>query len=167
MDLDGGGLRARVLVLGGAPLAAPGADGGDVGEIALLVGAVGAGGELDKAVEGHVHPGAAGVVLLHEVGVDAAEDSLVGDDQDVLGPLELHDDRLQPGHHVPIRLPAPVPVVVLVLVARHEVLRIRVLDLLVRHPVARAGIQFIQRLPLELVVVGGEVARRLYRSFQG
>lgn len=42
--------------------------------------------------------------LVQEVGQEAAHDGLVADDQDVLLPLQLHDDWLQPLHQVFIRL---------------------------------------------------------------
>lgn len=38
--------------------------------------------------------------LIQEVGQEAAHDSLVGDNEDIALPLQLHDDRLQPLHQV-------------------------------------------------------------------
>jgi hypothetical protein len=78
---------------------------------------------------------------------------LMRDDQDVLGPLQLHDNRLEPYHHVAVRLAAAVPVVVLVVVARRKVVGVAVLDLLVRQTVADARVKLVQRFPLQLVVV--------------
>lgn len=42
--------------------------------------------------------------LVQEVGQEAAHDGLVADDQNVLLPLQLHDDRFQPLHQVLIGL---------------------------------------------------------------
>lgn len=136
-----------------ATLSAPRADGRDVGLPSLLVGAVCPGGELDERVQRHVHPGTLGLVLLHEVGVDASQDRLVRHDQDVLAALQLHDDGLEADHHVTVRLAPAVPVVVLVLVAGCEVVGEPVLDLLVREPVAYTRVELVERLPLQLVVV--------------
>lgn len=146
------------------------AHGRDVGLEALLLGAVGAGRQLDERVQRDLHPGALLLRDVHVVGVDAAEDGLVRDDDDVLAALELHDDGLQPDDHVAVRLPAPITVVVLVVVARLEVLRVAVRDLLVREAVAEARVQLVQRLPFELVVAlwgRGEEAGRLDRAFEG
>jgi hypothetical protein len=84
----------------------------------------------------------------------------VGDDEDVLAALELHDDGLKTDDDVAVRLAAAVSVVVLVLVAGGEVLGEAVLDLLVRQAIADAGIELIQGLPLQLIVVRGEEASR-------
>lgn len=143
-----------------------GAHGGDIGLVALLVGAVGLGGQLDEGMQRHLHPGRALLGHVHEVSVDAAQHGLVGDDDDVLGPLELHDDGLEPDHEVAVRLAAAVAVVVLVVVARPEVVRVARLDVLVREPVAHARVQLVQRLPLELLVALGQEPRRLDRALE-
>lgn len=153
-------LRGRVLVLRRAALGAPRAHGRYVGLPPLLDGAVGLGRELDEGVQGHIHPGALGLVLLHEVCVDAAQDGLVGDDEDVLATLELHDDGLETDDDVAVRFAAAVSVVVLVIVAGGEVLGEAVLDLLVCQAIADAGIELVQGLPLQLIVVRGEEASR-------
>ncbi len=44
--------------------------------------------------------------LVQEVGQQTSHDGLVTDDQDVLLPLQLHDDRLQTLHEVFVRLHA-------------------------------------------------------------
>jgi hypothetical protein len=84
----------------------------------------------------------------------------VADDEYVLAALEFHYDGLETDDHVAVRLAAAVAVVVLVVVARREVVRVPVLDLLVRQPVADARVQLVEGLPLQLVVVLGEVPRR-------
>lgn len=147
-----------------------GADGRDVGLEALLLGGVCAGRQLDERVQGDLHPGALLLLDVHVVGVDAAEDGLVSDDDDVLAALELHDDGLEPDDHVAVRLPASIAVVVLVVVARLEVLRVDVRDLLVREAVAEARVELVQGLPFELVVAiwgRGEEAGRLDGALEG
>ena len=99
---DGVGAIGGILVLGDAAFSAPRADGRDLRIVALLLGAVGARGQLDERVERDGHPRGVGLRLLHEVGVDAAQHGLVGHDEDVLRALELHDDGLQADHHVAI-----------------------------------------------------------------
>ena len=170
------GVARRVLVLGDAAFAAPGADSGDLGVVPLLLRAVGPRGQLDEGVQRDRHPGRVGLRLLHEVGVDAAQHGLVRDDQDVLRPLKLHDDGLQADHHVAIprmgwlavgeiaigdknsRLATSVAVVVLVVIARCKVLGIQLRDLLVGQAVANSRVKLIQRLPLQLVIGLGEEA---------
>lgn len=58
--------------------------------------------------------------LVQEIGQQAAHDGLVTDDQHVLLPLQLHDDRLQPLHQVLIGL-------------RHKERRIRQVESTVLH----------------------------------
>ena len=70
------------------------------------------------------------------------------DDEDVLAALQLHDDGLQPRHHVAVAFASTVPVVVLVLVARLEVVRIKIRYLLIRHAVANASVELVEGLPL-------------------
>lgn len=139
------------MVLRCAPLRPPRAHGGDVGLELLDLDAVGLGRQLHERVQRHLHPGTAGLVDLHEVGKDAAHDGLVGDDQDVLRPLQLHHDGLQADDDVAVRLAAPVAVVVLVVVARPEVFGVLLVDLLICHAVAVARVELVERLPLQLL----------------
>lgn len=152
-------LGCWVLVLGGASLAPPGADRGDVGLIANLLGAIGAGGQLDEGMKGNVHPGALSLVLLHEVSVDAAQNGLVSDDENVFTSLQFHNNRLKADDDVAIRLSATVAVVVLVFITSSKVLGISVLDLLVSQTVTHARVKLVKGLPLELVVVLRKEAR--------
>jgi hypothetical protein len=153
----GRALRAfcgEFLMLRRRALSAPGRDGGDIGLEALLLGAVGAGGQLEEGVEGNFHPGRLLLGNVHEVGVDAAQNGLVGDDDDVLAALEFHDDGLQADDHVAIRLTAAVAVVVLVFIAGGEVLRVLLGNFLVGEAIADAGVQFVEGLPFQLFEAG-------------
>ena len=42
------------------------------------------------------------MVFVHEVGVDAAEDGLVGYDENVFAALEFHDDGFEADHYVAV-----------------------------------------------------------------
>lgn len=53
-----------------------------------------------------------------QVGIQAPQDGLVTDDEDVLLPLEFENDRFEADHDVAVRLAAAVAVVELVVVAR-------------------------------------------------
>jgi hypothetical protein len=60
----------------------------------------------------------------------------VGDNDDVLAALQLHDDGLQADDHVAVRLTAAVAVVVLVFVAGGEVLGVLLGNFLVGEAIA-------------------------------
>jgi hypothetical protein len=111
-------------------------------------------------VSTYSHPRTIALILLHKVRIDAPNNRLMAHNQNILAPLQLHDDRLQPDHHIPIALPAPIAIVILVVVAVLKVLRVRLLDLGVRHAVADAGVELVERLPLQLGVGGREETRR-------
>lgn len=142
-----------VLMLGSAALPSPSADGFDASTHPLDLGPVRAGRQLDQGVQWDVHPGAGALVLLSKVGVNTSENGLVGDYENILRPLQLHDDGLQSNDHVPVRLAPTVTIVVLVLVASLEISGVNVLDFLVGHAIAHAGVKLVECLPLELVVV--------------
>lgn len=71
----------------------------------------------------------------------------MSNNKDILLPLQLHNDRFQPHHHIPITLPAPIPIIELVIVPRLIVLRVLFLDLLVCHAIAHARVELVERLP--------------------
>ena len=135
-----------------AAFGAEGADGGDIRLEALFLSTVRSGREFDQRVQGNLHPGGLLLRDIHVVGVDAPQDRLMRDDDDVLAALQLHDDRLEADHDIPVAFAAAVAVIVFVLVARSEVFRVAALDFRVREPVAGAGIEFVERLPFQFVV---------------
>ena len=107
---------------------------------------------------------------VHKVRINAPQYSLMRNDDDILAPLQLHDDRLQADHDVPVRLPAAIPIVVLVLVARGKVLGILSGDLFVGHAVANARVELVEGLPLEFrvgVLGSREEARGANRAAEG
>lgn len=118
----------HLVMLRHTPLRPPRTNSRDVGFELLDLRPVGLRGELEEGVQGHLHPGAAVLGQLHEVGQDAAHDGLVGDDDDVLAALEFHDDGLEAEDDVAVGLAAAVAVVVLVVVAGFEVFGVFVGD---------------------------------------
>lgn len=153
-------------MLRGAALASPSTDGWDVGFVTDLLGAISARSKLDQCVQGNIHPGALGLILLHEVSIHASQYSLVSDDEDVLATLKFHDDGLKTDDNVAIRLSATVAVVVLVFITCGKVLRVSILNLLVSQTVADTRVKFVKCLPLKLVVVRREEARSCNGSSQ-
>lgn len=73
---------------------------------------------------------------IHEICIDASNNGLVGDDDDVVASFQLHNDRLQSNDYIAIRLSTPVSVIVFVLISRRKILRVRLLDFTIRHPIA-------------------------------
>ena len=88
---------------------------------------------------------------------------------DILAPLQLHDDRFQPNYDVAVGLSATVTIVILVIVAGFEVFRILFCDVGVGEAIADARIELVECFPFELAVafVGGcEEASRLNGTFE-
>lgn len=156
-----------ILVSRRAAFAPPRADRGDVGGFHHLLGMIRLGSQLDQGMEGNRHPWAQLLVLLHEIGIDAADDGLVADDQNILAPLQLHDDGLESDDDIAIRLAASVAVVVLVFVAGREILGEGILDFLVGHTIADTGVELVKGFPLQLVVVLGKVTCRRDGTLEG
>ncbi len=144
-------LRSESLLLGGRALLTVGGHGRDVGGETFLHCAISLGCQLNQSMQRHLHPGRLFLADVLEVGVDATEDSLVSDDEDVVGTLELHDDGFEADDNVAVRLPTPVAVVVLVRVALLEVFRVLLLDLLISQSVTHPRIDLVQSFPLALV----------------
>ena len=139
------------LVFCGAAFLPKGADGRNVRFEALFLGRVGSWGQLDQRVQRNFHPGGFLLRNVHVIRVYATQHRLMRDDENVFAPLKLHDNRLQPDDNIAVTLPATISVVVLVVVARLEVLGISIGDLLIRQAITHPRIQFIQSLPLEFV----------------
>jgi hypothetical protein len=122
---------------------APRTDGRNVRSKSFLLGLVRARCQLDKRVQRHFHPGTALLRYVHEVGVDAAQDGLVGDDQDVFAALKFHDDGFQADDDVAIRLAAEVAVVVLVFITGLEVGWVLLCNILVSETVADSRVELV------------------------
>lgn len=140
-------------MLGCAALATPCAYGRNVGFVANLFRAIGPGSQFDEGVQGHVHPRALRLVLFHEIGVDAAQNGLVRDNENVFAALKLHDDGFEADDNVAVRLSGGIAIVVLVVVTRDKILGIPVFDFLVGQAIADTRVELVQRLPLQLVVM--------------
>jgi len=162
--------KLKLLMLRTTPLRPKRADSRNIRVEALFLRIVGLGRQLNKRVQGHFHPGTLLLRDVHVVSVDAAQDGLVRDDDDVLAALEFHDDGFEPDDDVAVTLAASVAVVVFVVVTGPEVFGESVFDFLVGEAVADAGIEFVERFPFELVVAFWrlrEEARRLDGAFEG
>lgn len=134
-----------------SPLSSPRADGRNIRLQSLFLRRVGFWREFDQRVKGHFHPRTLFLGYVHKVCVDAPEDCLMRDDQDVFAALELHDDGLQSDDDVAVRFTAQVAVVVFVFVALCKVFGVLFFDLCIREAVAYARVKFVQGFPFELL----------------
>lgn len=150
------------------PLGSPRRHRGDIRLDARFLGPVRARRQLDQGMQRNFHPGASFLACVQEVRVDAPEDRLVGDDDDVFAALEFHDNRLQADDHVAVRFAAAIPVIILVFVARLEIFRVPLRNVLVRKAVAHPAVEFVKRFPLQLFPsrLRRQEARRLRCSSQ-
>lgn len=151
------------------PLLPPRRYGRDVRLEALLFRAVRARRQLDQRVQRNLHPGALLLGHVVEVGVNAPKHRLVRHDDHVLAALQLHDNRLQPDDHVPVRLAAAVSVIVLVLVPCRKVLWVSFLNFFVRESIADAAVELVECLPFELLEAcfGSQVSCSLDCALEG
>jgi hypothetical protein len=117
-----------IMVLRCATLGSPGAHSWDVGLILLSDCPVGPRSQLHERVQRDVHPRTLLLADVLEIRVEAPDDRLVRDDEDVLGPFELHDDRLQTNDNVTVGFTTLVAVVVFVFVPCSEVLGVFFFD---------------------------------------
>ena len=99
-----------------------------------------------------------------EVSIDSAQYSLVAYDDDIVLSLHFHNDWFESNDDIAVALSASVSVVVLVFVAISVVFWVVFLDLLVRHTIADAGVELVERLPSQLWV--GEVSCSLDGAFE-
>jgi hypothetical protein len=118
-----------IVMLRSGPFWPPGRHPWHVSLELLKLGAVRLGRQLHQRMQWHLHPGRSLGIDFHEVCVDAAQDCLVGDDEDVLGPLEFHYDWFDADDDIPVRFAASVAVVVFVVVPGLEVLGVGLFDL--------------------------------------
>ena len=70
----------------------------------VYLAAIGLRRELDHSVEGHLNVGHLVLGHLQEVAEQTPEHGLVTHHNHILLALELHDDRLHPGHQVLVTL---------------------------------------------------------------
>lgn len=79
----------------------------------------------------------------------------MGDNDDILTALQLHDDGFEPDDHITIALPATVAIVIFVVVAGFEILGVAVGDFLVSQAVADARVELVEGFPFEFIVSFG------------
>ena len=106
-----------------------GIDSLDVDLEPSLLACIGAGSELDDRVEWNLDVGELFVRVVHKVGVDAAQNGLMSDDQNVALSLQLHDNGLQPKNNIAVRLSSSIAVVELVLISVCKVLGVLLLSI--------------------------------------
>ena len=70
------------------------------------------------------------------------------DNDNVLAPLEFHDNRLEANHNVTIRLAASIAIVVFVIVTGSKIFRVGIFDFLIGKAVTNTGIQLVEGFPL-------------------
>lgn len=154
-------------MLGRATLHAPSRDRRNICLEASLISAERTRRKLDERMQGYLHPGALLLTHIVEVRVNATKDCLMGDDDDVLATLQLHDDGFETDHNVTIRLAATIAIVVFVVIASFEIFWIFFFDLLVSQSIADARVKLVERLPFKLVVaVLSEEAGSLNSPFE-
>lgn len=99
-------------------------------------------------MQGDVHPRALGLILLHEVGVDASQDGLMSYNENVFASFQLHNYGLEANNHIAVRFTSSVAVIVFVFVTCSKVVRKSILDFLIGQSVADARVKFVQSFPL-------------------
>lgn len=87
-----------------ATLGSPRADSFNTSFISDLFGSIGSWSKFDEGVKWDVEPWRPSLIFFHEVGVNAAKDGLVGDDEDVLGAFEFHDDGFETDDDVTVAI---------------------------------------------------------------
>lgn len=75
----------------------------------------------------------------------------MSDNEDVLRALQLHDDGLKADDNIAIGLAAGVTVVVLVVIAGLEILRVTVLDFAIGETITNSRIKLVEGFPFELL----------------
>ena len=145
-------------------LTSPGTDSWNVRFQPFLLSRVRLRREFDQCVKRNLHPRTLLLRHIHKVCIDAPENGLVRNNQDVFATLKFHDDRFQADDDVAIRLTAQISIVVLVLIALRKVLRILLFDFSICQTIADTRVKFIQGLPFKLLE--GEKSRSLYSSLQ-
>lgn len=125
-------------------------------------------GQLDQRVKRDFHPRTPLLAGIQEVRIYASQDGLMRDDDDVLTALEFHDDRLKADDNVAVRLATAITIVVLVFVARLEILGVALRNVLVGETVAHAAVKLVKRFPFQLLPtrLRGQVTCRLRCAFQ-
>ena len=118
-------------------------DGGYMEVDQLHLASVSDRGQLDHLVQRAFDVWKFGRVLIEKISEETSHDRLMADDQDVLLPLQLHDDGFETSDDVLIRFSPGIPIMVLVLVSLRKVLGKFLLHLLVSHLVADSRVDLV------------------------
>lgn len=116
----------------------------------------------------NLHPRTLLLGGVEEVGVDAAQDGLMGDNDDILTALEFHDNGFQADNNIAVGLSSSVAVVILVFITGSKVFRVLLGDILVSKTVANTRVEFVQSLPFQPLEAcfSCEVASSLDRTLE-
>ena len=87
--------------------------------------------QFNQRMQWHLHPRTLLLRHIHVVGVYTPQHCLVRHYDNILAPFQFHDDGFETDHDVSIGFPAPVAVVVFVIVAGAEVFGVAVCNFLV------------------------------------
>lgn len=131
-------LASWFLVLCRRSFAAPGRDGRDVCFEPLLFSPIGARSKLYQGVKWHLHPWTLFLRHVQEVRIYAAEDSLVGDYEDVFASFEFHYNWFKTDDDVTVRFSTSIAVVVFVVVTGFKVFRVSFCNFLVSKAIANS-----------------------------
>ena len=156
--------RIWLMVLCTAPLPSPRADRGNIRLESLLLCTICLGRQFDQCVQRDFHPGALFLGHVHEICIDASQNGLMRNNQDILTPFQFHDNWLESNDHVAVGFAAKVAVIVLVLIALGEVFGVLLLDLAVGEAVADARVELVKGFPFEFFK--GKEAGGLYGAFE-
>lgn len=107
------------------------------------------GGQFHQSMQGDFHPWTSGLIDLHEVCENTADDGLVSDNQDIATSLKFHHDGFKTDDNVTVGLAATVAIVVFIGIAGGEIFGVHVVDFLVGETVAIAAVEFIEGFPFK------------------
>lgn len=144
-------------MLGDTPFLPKGADSRNVPFESLLFRPICSWCQLDDSVEWNFHPRRLLLRYIHVVSVDASQNCLMRNNDDVLASFQLHDDGLQPDDDVSVAFAPAISVIVLVIIPSLEIFRIPLFNFRISKAVADARVEFIQGFPFELGVAFGRV----------
>jgi hypothetical protein len=113
------------------------------------------------------HPRARSLILCHKVGVDASQNSLMSNNEDIFTALQFHDDRLKTNNNITVWLSATVAVVVFILITCRKVLRELLCNFGIGETITNSCIELVESLPLKLVVSSGKETRGLVGTLEG
>ena len=117
-----------------------------------------------------LHPRALLLRHIHVIRIDAPQNRLMSDNNDIFTALQFHYDGFEPNDDIAVALSATIAIIVFVVVAGAEIFRVAVRDFLIGEAIADARVELVEGFPFELVVAfwgSGEEAGGLDGAFEG